>query len=134
MEPKTKKVIVIDETGRERGRKTRRRDRLPDHDPMMPPAAEELHPRTKNALLRQLAEEAERLGRATGTMWRMRSACGDEVDGDVLSAAKLARAFAILRRIENDAHRVGYAAKKYLPPIRAAFLTGLIERVEEERK
>lgn len=125
-----RKVVVKDRSGR--GGKTRRRDRLQPHTSIVPAGSEELHPRTKNKFLRELCDAARRLGASAGVVWRLRTQCGDAISGDVLPLERIIERFKVLRDIENDARMLGYSAERYLPPIRSAFLTGLIERLSKE--
>jgi len=124
---KEKKVIVIDNTGEGKGGKRRRpgkrrRQKSAPRPSIVPEDGPELHPRTRNKILRQLAAEARKVG---GSCVALR--CSLDHVGDVLVLAPLLEAIVRLKEIEKDAVKLGYKPDRFAPATRGAFLSGLIE-------
>lgn len=122
---KEKKVIVIDNTNKNKDGKRRRpgkRRRAAPRPSIVPEDGPELHPRTRNKILRQLSAEARKVGGSCVAIWHSR-----EHVGDVLVLAPLLEAINRLLEIEKDALKLGYKPDRYAPATRGAFLSGLIE-------
>lgn len=121
---RSKKVIVADRTGEPKKEPPKRISPVPENP-------EDLGPRTKNKILRDLAKEAKKAGRKSMNIWAqvdLLDRKGKRVD--VVTVGRLGDALARLREIEQDAIRLGYHPDKFGPIIRGAFLSGLIEGFE----
>ncbi len=121
---RSKKVLVADRTGEPKKEPPKRISPVPEN-------TEDLGPRTKNKILRDLAKEAKKAGRKSMNIWAqvdLLDRNGKRVD--VIPAGRLADALARLHEIERDAIRLGYHPDKFTPIIRGAFLSGLVEGFE----
>jgi hypothetical protein len=124
----SKKIIVIDKTGetdnkpKRRGKRRREKTDPAPRESIVPEDGPELHPRTRNKILRQLAAEARRIG---GSCVAVR--CSSDHVGDVVVLAPLLEAIVRLKEIEKDAIKLGYKPDRFAPATRGAFLSGLIE-------